>query len=166
MKTDPNCIFCKIVVGQISCFKLLEDDDTLAFMDIYPANDGHCLVVAKEHYPNLFEISDQAFAAVSRSVSRIARAVNLAGHVRQAGGESRLEAEAPWEWRPWWKSSAVGAAAGSAIDGMADCAAAEAPLSSPAPSAHRCAAARLDSGTPAAGLAIHAVRRRSGSLEG
>ena len=47
-------------------------------MDIYPANDGHCLVVAKQHYPNLFEISDQAFAAVSRSVSRIARTVNLA----------------------------------------------------------------------------------------
>jgi hypothetical protein len=41
-----------------------------------------------------------------------------------------------------------------AIDGMADCAAAEAPLSSPAPSAHRCAAAGLDSSTPAAGLAF------------
>jgi histidine triad (HIT) family protein len=32
MKTDPNCIFCKIVVGQMPCSKLLEDDDTLAFM--------------------------------------------------------------------------------------------------------------------------------------
>src|SRR6201997_5816718 len=49
--------------------------------------------------------------------------------------------------------SAVGAAAGGAIDGMADCAAAGAPLSSPAPSAHRCAAAGLDSGTPAELLA-------------
>lgn len=78
MKTDPSCIFCKIVVGQIPSFKLFEDDDTLAFMDIYPANDGHCLVVAKEHYSTLFEISDEAFAAVSRSVSRVARAVNQA----------------------------------------------------------------------------------------
>ncbi|SRR5437588_6046262 len=78
MKTDANCIFCKIVAGQIPCFKLLEDDDTLAFMDIYPANDGHCLVLAKEHYPTLLEISDEAFAAVSRSVSRVARAVNQA----------------------------------------------------------------------------------------
>jgi len=60
------------------CFKLLEDDQTLAFMDIYPAKDGQCLVVAKDHYPTLFEISDEAFAAVSRSVSRIARAVNQA----------------------------------------------------------------------------------------
>jgi diadenosine tetraphosphate (Ap4A) HIT family hydrolase len=60
MKTDPDCIFCKIVAGQMPCFKLLEDDDTLAFMDICPVNDGHCLVVAKEHYPTLFDISDEA----------------------------------------------------------------------------------------------------------
>jgi histidine triad (HIT) family protein len=78
MKIDTDCIFCKIVVGRIPCFKLLEDDDTFAFMDNYPANDGHCLVLAKEHYPTLFEISDEALAAVSRSVSRVARAVNQA----------------------------------------------------------------------------------------
>ena len=78
MKSDPDCIFCEIVAGQTPCFKLLEDDDTLAFMDIYPANDGHCLVIAKDHYPTLFEISDEAFAAVSRSISRVARAVNQA----------------------------------------------------------------------------------------
>jgi histidine triad (HIT) family protein len=60
------------------CFKLLEDEDTLAFMDIYPANDGHCLAIAKDHYPTFFEISDEALAAVSRSVRRIARAVNQA----------------------------------------------------------------------------------------
>jgi histidine triad (HIT) family protein len=76
MKTDPDCIFCKIVAGQMPCFKLLEDDQTLAFLDIYPANDGHCLVVAKDHYPTPFEISEEAFAAVSRSASRVARAVN------------------------------------------------------------------------------------------
>jgi histidine triad (HIT) family protein len=78
MKTDSSCIFCKIVVGQLPCIKLLEDDATLAFMDTYPANDGHCLVVAKEHYPTLFEITDETLAAVSRSVSRVARAVNRA----------------------------------------------------------------------------------------
>ena len=78
MKTDPDCIFCQIIAGQMPCFKLLEDDDTLAFMDIYLASDGHCLVVAKDHYPTVFEISDDAFAAVSRSVARVARAVNQA----------------------------------------------------------------------------------------
>jgi histidine triad (HIT) family protein len=78
MKTDTDCVFCKIVAGQMPCFKLLEDDNTLAIMDIYPANDGHCLILAKEHYPTLFDISDEAFAAVSRSVIKVARAVNLA----------------------------------------------------------------------------------------
>ena len=78
MKTDPDCIFCEIIAGHMPCFKLLEDDETLAFMDIYPANDGHCLVVVKDHYPTLFEISDEALAAVSRSVSRDGRALNRA----------------------------------------------------------------------------------------
>jgi histidine triad (HIT) family protein len=78
MKTDTDCVFCKIVAGQMPCFKLLEDDNALAIMDIYPANDGHCLVLTKEHYPTLFDISDEAFAAVSRSIIRVARAVKQA----------------------------------------------------------------------------------------
>ena len=78
MPSDASCVFCKIVAGQIPCFKLFEDDKTLAFMDINPAHDGHCLVVAKDHYPNVFEISDEAFVAVARSVRKVARAVNMA----------------------------------------------------------------------------------------
>ena len=78
MKTDTDCVFCKIVAGQMPCFKLLEDDNTLTIMDTYPANDGHCLILSKEHYPTLFDISDEAFAAVSRSVIKVARAVNQA----------------------------------------------------------------------------------------
>jgi len=78
MKTDANCIFCQIIAGQVPCFKLLEDENTIAIMDIFPANDGHCLVLTKEHYPTLFDVTDEAFAAVSRSVSKVAQAVNLA----------------------------------------------------------------------------------------
>jgi histidine triad (HIT) family protein len=78
MKTDPDCIFCKIVLGQSPCFKLLEDENTLAIMDLFPANDGHCLVLTKEHCPTLFDITNEAFAAVSHSVNRVARAGNQA----------------------------------------------------------------------------------------
>jgi histidine triad (HIT) family protein len=78
METDADCIFCRIVAGQMPCFKLLEDDVTLAIMDIYPANDGHCLVLSKEHFPTLFDISEEVFAAVSYSVKRVAGAVNEA----------------------------------------------------------------------------------------
>jgi histidine triad (HIT) family protein len=76
MKSDTECIFCKIVLGESPCFKLLEDENTLAIMDIFPANDGHCLVLTKEHYPTLFDVTAEAFAAVSGSVYRVARAVN------------------------------------------------------------------------------------------
>src|SRR5437763_13940579 len=76
-----------------------------------------------------------------------------AGHVRQAGGNSELEAEAPRVQRHRWKGWLPWVRLQAAIDGMADCAAAAAPLSSPAPAAHRCAAAGLDSGAAAAILA-------------
>ena len=92
MKTDTDCVFCKIVAGQMPCFKLLEDDNTLAIMDTYPANDGHCLILAKEHYPTLFDISDEAFAAVSRSVIKVARAVN---HALSPMGLNLVQANGP-----------------------------------------------------------------------
>jgi histidine triad (HIT) family protein len=54
----------------------LENENTLAIMDIFPANDGHCLALTKEHYPTLFDVTAEAFAAVSGSVRRVAWAVN------------------------------------------------------------------------------------------
>jgi len=56
---NPNCIFCKIVAGEVPCFKLFEDSDTLAFMDINPVHDGHCLIIPKAHYPTVFEITPE-----------------------------------------------------------------------------------------------------------
>ena len=78
MQTDTDCVFCKIIAGQIPCVKLLEEDETLAFMDINPAHDGHCLVITKSHYPTVFEITEEAFVAVARAVRKVARAVDLA----------------------------------------------------------------------------------------
>jgi histidine triad (HIT) family protein len=78
MKTDPDCIFCKIVAGQIPCFKLYEDNETLAFMDINPVHEGHCLVICKAHHRTVFEIDPEAFAAVSWVVVKVAGAVNQA----------------------------------------------------------------------------------------
>lgn len=76
MATD--CIFCKIVAGEIPCFKLYEDQHTLAFMDINPVNPGHCLVVPKNHSPNLFETDDQDLANTMATVRKVARAVQTA----------------------------------------------------------------------------------------
>jgi histidine triad (HIT) family protein len=78
MGADPDCVFCKIVAGQIPSFKLYEDNETLAFLDINPVHDGHSLVISKSHYPDVFAIEPEAFAAVARSTIKVARAVNSA----------------------------------------------------------------------------------------
>src|SRR5215470_16505605 len=78
MTTDPNCIFCKIAAGTIPSIKLLDDAETLAFMDINPANDGHCLIIPKAHFPTVFALAPEAFAAAGRTVIKVASAVQAA----------------------------------------------------------------------------------------
>lgn len=69
------CIFCKIVAGEIPCFKLHEDDDTLAFMDINPASEGHALVIPKEHSADVHAVSDHAIAATVVTAKKVAAAI-------------------------------------------------------------------------------------------
>ena len=73
---SDQCIFCRIVAGAAPCQQIYGDDATLAFMDINPANEGHCLVIPKAHFRQLFEMPPEAFAAVASSVVKVARAVN------------------------------------------------------------------------------------------
>lgn len=92
MAADPNCIFCKIVKGEIPCVKLYEDAATLAFMDINPVHDGHCLVIPKAHSANVFEVQPEDFAAAARTAAKVAKAVRAAVscdgiNLMQANGE-------------------------------------------------------------------------------
>jgi histidine triad (HIT) family protein len=73
--TDDGCVFCKIVAGQLPCFKLLEDDQTIAFMDINPVNAGHALAVAKGHWPTVDVIPAEVLAAVAKTAQKVAKAV-------------------------------------------------------------------------------------------
>lgn len=57
LHTEPDCIFCKIVAGQIPARKLYEDEHVLAFHDIRPAAPIHFLVIPKLHIPSLFEVT-------------------------------------------------------------------------------------------------------------
>ena len=70
-----DCIFCKIIAGEIPCFKLHEDDETLAFMDINPANEGHALVIPKEHAADVHAISESAIASTVLTAKKIASAI-------------------------------------------------------------------------------------------
>ncbi len=76
MRTDPDCIFCKIVAGEIPCFKLYEDDATLAFMDVNPANEGHALSIAKEHWEDLPSIPPDLAGETIKTAKRVAAAIN------------------------------------------------------------------------------------------
>lgn len=68
-----DCIFCRIVAGEIPSHKVYEDDHTLAFLDINPATRGHTLVIPKQHAADIFDIPSEAISAVSRTVQRVAR---------------------------------------------------------------------------------------------
>ena len=70
-----DCVFCRIVAGQIPSTKVHEDEHTLAFMDLGQVNPGHVLVAVKKHAANLFELDDVQAAAVARSCTRVAKAI-------------------------------------------------------------------------------------------
>jgi histidine triad (HIT) family protein len=57
-----DCIFCKIIKGEISAEKFYEDDDVIAFLDINPNIQGHALIVPKKHFPNLLKTPDSELA--------------------------------------------------------------------------------------------------------
>ena len=73
-----DCIFCKIIAGEIPAIKVLDEDLVLAFMDINPSSQGHMLVVPKQHAENIFEISEDDLAAVTSAVRRCAKAAKEA----------------------------------------------------------------------------------------
>ena len=73
-----DCIFCKIIAGEIPAIKVLDEDLVLAFMDINPSSQGHMLVVPKQHVENIFEISEDDLAAVTSAVKRCAKAAKEA----------------------------------------------------------------------------------------
>jgi histidine triad (HIT) family protein len=72
MAADPDCLFCKIVAGEIPATRVAEDDLTIAFMDINPATRGHVLVVPREHANDLLAIDPEDLAAVAKTAQRVA----------------------------------------------------------------------------------------------
>ena len=72
---DKNCIFCKIVKGEIPSHKIYEDEVVLAFLDIDPVNLGHSLVVPKEHFVNIYEIPEETLAHMMKAVKKLSYAI-------------------------------------------------------------------------------------------
>lgn len=72
---DPNCVFCKIVKGEIPSYKVYEDDEILAFLDISQTTPGHTLVIPKKHIQDIFHFDAETASKVFSKVPEIARAI-------------------------------------------------------------------------------------------
>jgi len=85
---DPDCIFCKIVAGEIPATKVLEDDQVLAFMDIGPVAQGHVLLIPKHHYER---IDEMPAAKAGDLLRRLPAIVAAAVHATGAAGVNVLQ---------------------------------------------------------------------------
>ena len=72
MAADPECLFCKIVAGELPATRVAEDERTITFMDINPATRGHVLIVPREHAQDLLAVDPEDLSAVTRAGQKIA----------------------------------------------------------------------------------------------
>ncbi|MEW5805126.1 MAG: HIT family protein [Patescibacteria group bacterium] len=119
-----DCVFCKIVSGEIPSIKIFEDEKTLAFLDINPLTYGHCLIIPKEHYEDVFDIPFDGLKTVISNAKTLAnniksslsaKGVNLVNASGEAAGQSvphfhihiipRYEDD-KLEFNQWWQSKA------------------------------------------------------------
>ena len=98
---SDNCIFCKIVSGEIPSTIIDQNELAFAFLDIHPGNPGHTLVVPKRHAENIFETSAEEWAAMSALVHTLSKAIekatgahglNIKMNNREPGGQEVMHA--------------------------------------------------------------------------
>lgn len=90
-----DCIFCKIVKGELPSSKVYEDEKTLAFLDISPVNIGHTLVIPKEHFKNILETPEDIIAHMMRVVKKVSHGlealtidgINITMNNKEAAGQ-------------------------------------------------------------------------------
>ena len=70
-----DCIFCKIVKGEIPCSRVFENEKFFAFLDIGPVNKGHTLVIPKKHYKNLFDMPEDEIKGYMEVIQKVSKAV-------------------------------------------------------------------------------------------
>lgn len=75
MTQDPNCIFCKIIAGEIPCYRLLETEQVLAFLDVMPLSRGHCLVIPKRHMERIDAMSAEEASACAAVIPGLSKAL-------------------------------------------------------------------------------------------
>jgi histidine triad (HIT) family protein len=96
MAADPDCLFCKIVAGDVPATRVYEDERTIAFMDINPATRGHLLVVPRAHARDLLVVDPADLAACAEAAQKLA---GLISERLEADGVNLLNScgQAAWQ---------------------------------------------------------------------
>ncbi|MCG3227485.1 MAG: HIT family protein [Candidatus Heimdallarchaeota archaeon] len=88
---SDDCIFCKIVKGEIPSFTLYEDEEIQVFLDLYPASKGHSLYIPKEHFTSIYDISEEKMAFLKmlpKIAETLKNATNATGmNILQSNGK-------------------------------------------------------------------------------
>ncbi len=76
--SEDNCIFCKIIRGEIPSSVIFEDEHSMAFMDAFPVTEGHCLLIPKKHYVNMFDVDPEVVAYLAKKLVDLTKMVQKA----------------------------------------------------------------------------------------
>ena len=103
MTLDKTCVFCRIIREEVPSFRVFEDDHSLAFMDINPANPGHVLVIPKTHAETLFALDEAWLTATTLAARKVANAVQKAFtpfgmNLVQANGPGAAQSVPHFHW--------------------------------------------------------------------
>lgn len=71
-----DCLFCKIINGDIPCFKVYEDELVLAFLDINPKSNGHTLIIPKKHFKDIYDIDETTLSHIMKNAKKIMDLLN------------------------------------------------------------------------------------------
>ena len=75
MVRDNDCVFCRIISGELDSATVFEDESTLAFLDLRQSNEGHVLVVPRNHIEQIYDLDELTASALANAVCKVARAV-------------------------------------------------------------------------------------------
>jgi len=83
-----KCLFCEIILGNIQSYKIYEDNDFLAILDINPANPGHILIIPKMHVKNIYEVNTRIFDVVNLISKNLKEKLDADSNIFIANGEN------------------------------------------------------------------------------
>jgi len=79
-----NCKFCKIVSGELNCYKLYEDEMHLAFLDISPIQEGHFMIIPKQHREYLFDLEETEYIEIMKLAQQLSKKLKAATNAKKS----------------------------------------------------------------------------------